>query len=147
MIVTFCGHREVETPELVYHWLYGTVEELLKGGANIFYLGGYGAFERMAAAVVREFTAQYPQIEIVLVLPYLYSKIDTAGYTSTLYPSLESVPPRYAISRRNRWMAEQADIVVAYVLHGWGGAAKMLEYAQRRQKKTICFSTNTGGKL
>ena len=35
-------------------------------------------------------------------------------------------------------MIRESDVVVAYVTHGWGGAAKTLEYA-RRKKKNILF--------
>ena len=45
---------------------------------------------------------------------------DVSGYDSTVYPPLENVPHRFAISHRNRWMVENADVVVAYVLHDWG---------------------------
>lgn len=42
----------------------------------------------------------------------------------------------WAIFRCNRWMLEQADVVVAYITSSWGGAA---QFAARgaRQKKTV----------
>ena len=36
-------------------------------------------------------------------------------------------------------MVDEADIVVAYVLHDWGGAAKTLDYAMRKGKTVIRF--------
>ena len=60
-------------------------------------------------------------------------------YDYSLYPSLESVPKRYAILKRNEIMVNEADVVVAYVLHDWGGAAKTLGYAMRKRKTVICF--------
>ena len=55
----------------------------------------------------------------------------------TLFPEgLESVHPRYAIAWRNKWMVQESDVVVTYITHSWGGAAKYMEYA-RRKKKTI----------
>lgn len=56
-----------------------------------------------------------------------------------MYPQLEGVPRRFAISKRNEFMVEHADIVVAYVTHDWGGAAKMLEFARRRKKEIINY--------
>ena len=38
-------------------------------------------------------------------------------------------------------MVEQADVVIAYVTHDWGGAAKTLEYAVRKKSQII----NIGG--
>ena len=37
-------------------------------------------------------------------------------------------------------MIQNCDAVVAYVVHGWGGAARTLEYARRKQKQIILYS-------
>lgn len=84
----------------------------------------------------------YSQIEIGLVLPYLNSSIDDTGYCYTIFPPLETVPKRFAIIKRNEWMVEQADIVVAYTTHEWGGAAKTLAHARRKNKQIILYSPN-----
>ena len=47
------------------------------------------------------------------------------------------VPPRYAIDRRNKWMLKQADFVVTYITHDWGGAAKFAKMAEKQGKKVI----------
>ena len=70
-------------------------------------------------------------------MPYLDRTFNEGLYDDSTYPPLEEVPRRYAISRRNEWMVDQADVVVAYVDHGWGGAAKTLEYAKRKNKRII----------
>lgn len=59
------------------------------------------------------------------------------------YPPLENTPLRYAISRRNEWMTAEADTVIAYVTHGWGGAAQTLQFAKRKHKRII----NLGEKI
>ena len=59
MVVTFCGHREVQEPEKVQKWLYEAVAGLIREGADCFYLGGYGQFDTMAADVIRELTSRY----------------------------------------------------------------------------------------
>ena len=41
---------------------------------------------------------------------------------------IEAVHPRYAISWRNNWMLKNADYVVTYITHTWGGAA---QYARK----------------
>lgn len=45
MTVTFCGHRTLEHPVQVKSWLREVVCDLIGQGANIFLLGGYGAFD------------------------------------------------------------------------------------------------------
>ena len=71
----------------------------------------------------------------------------TDGYDETVYPPLESVPKRYAISRRNEWMVRESDIVVAYVIRGFGGAAKTLEFAQRKKKRIIAYNPDLSNHL
>lgn len=139
MTVTFCGHAEIAQPDNLRGWLINTIEPLIADGADTFYLGGYGAFDNLAAAVLRELKKTYPHIQLILVLAYLNRSKDTSGYDSTLYAELETVPPRFAISKRNERMVEMSDVVIAYVTHSWGGAAKTLEYAKRKRKVIRCF--------
>ena len=139
MKITFCGHKDVADREAVERWLYSVCSELIIQGADEFYLGGYGGFDHMCAAVLRELKTANSHIRLILVLPYLNSSILTDGYDETVYPPLESVPRRFAISRRNEWMVMESDAVVAYVTHGWGGAAKTLEYARRKKKQILLF--------
>jgi len=102
---TFCGHKEVADREAVERWLYEACTELIENGTDEFFLGGYGGFDYLCAAVLRNLKKSYPQIRLILILPYLNSSMITDGYDETLYPPLESVPKRFAISRRNEWMA------------------------------------------
>ena len=118
---------------------------LIEGGATTFYLGGYGAFDGLAAAAVRKQKKIYPHIELILVLAYLDREIDASRYDSTTYPPLEKVPRRYAIVRRNEWMVSVSDVVISGVLHSWGGAARTLEFAQRKNKVVLQYPAQAGG--
>lgn len=58
--------------------------------------------------------------------------------SDTVFPEgLESVPPKYAIARRNRWMLDISDYVVTYVTHRGGGAAQFMLLAQKKGKTVI----------
>ena len=138
--VTFCGHSEVEFAEEVRKWLESTVEALIKDGAETFLLGGYGAFDRLAADAVWKLKKKYPDIKSLLVLPYLDRRADSKKYDVTIYPPMENMPKRFAIVKRNQWMVREADVLVAYVLYSWGGAVKTLEYARKRKKGIIGFA-------
>ena len=94
------------------------------------------AFDWLCAAVLQGLKRRHAHIRLILVLPYLNGAMPAEGYDETVYPPLESVPRRYAILRRNEWMIQRCDVLVAYVTHGWGGAARTLAYA-RKKKKTI----------
>ncbi len=134
MNVTFCGHSQTSDQDRVSSWLDMIIPALIEGGADVFYLGGYGDFDRLAAAAVRRQKAVYPHIESVLVLPYLNREFDAAAYDSTTYPPLEKVPPRFAIAKRNQWMVSESDVVISGVIHSWGGAAKTLDFARNKGK-------------
>lgn len=139
MIVTFCGHRDVSDPETVSAWLDEVIEKLVREGADCFYLGGYGQFDALAATVVQKQKERYPQIRSVLVLPYLNWERDVSAYDETIYPPLENVPKRYAISRRNEYMVCRSDVVIAFVTHSFGGAYNSLCYAQRKHKRIVRY--------
>ena len=98
MIVTFCGHSKLNKPDGFSKWLDVILPSLIEGGATTFYLGGYGAFDGLAAAAVRRQKENYPHIELILVLAYLDRAIDASRYDGTTYPPLEKVPRRYASS-------------------------------------------------
>lgn len=140
MTVTFCGHSKLYQTENISKWLDIILPALIEGGAATFYLGGYGDFDNLAAAVRRQKTS-YPNIEAILVLAYLNRDVDASRYDRTAYPPLETVPPRYAILKRNEWMVCKSDVVISGVTHGWGGAAKTLDYAKRRGKVVVQFPT------
>ena len=145
MTVTFCGHSKLNMPDGISKWLDIILPSLIEGGATTFYLGGYGAFDGLAAAAVRKQKESYPHIELVLVLAYLDREIDASRYDSTTYPPLEKVPRRYAILRRNEWMVCESDVVISGVLHSWGGAARTLEFAQRKNKVVLQYPAQAGG--
>ena len=144
MTVTFCGHSDVYDEDSVRTWLTETVRNSIRQGADLFLLGGYGGFDRMAAGVVRSLKKEYPYIQSILVLAYLDRKVDTADYDGTTYPPLESIPKKHAITHRNRWLVDNSDLVIAYVSHGWGGAATTLDYAAQKKKTIIKYGTYEG---
>lgn len=144
MIVTFCGHRDfVETAE-AENQLTMFLEKYARENVRLVcYNGGYGNFDYFAVKCVQRMQEQYSNIRNCLVLPYIDQpfleriEIFKNHFDETIYPPLESVPRKYAIIRRNEWMVDSADIVIAYVTYSWGGAARTLEYAKRKNKNII----------
>lgn len=144
MIVTFCGHRDfVETAE-AENQLTMFLEKYARENVRLVcYNGGYGNFDYFAAKCVQRMQEQYSNIRNCLVLPYIDQPfldriaVFTNRFDETIYPPLENVPRRYAIIRRNEWMVDSADVVIACVKYSWGGAARTLEYAKRKNKNII----------
>lgn len=60
---------------------------------------------------------------------------------SMLPEGIETVPKRFAISWRNKWMLNQSDYVITYVTHSWGGAAQFAEMAEKQHKRVINLAT------
>lgn len=139
MTITFCGHSNFLFDNTVKEKLRELLlQEIRKNSACKFYLGGYGDFDSLCLNILKEMKADFPTIELLFITPYLddnYSKLETAKlyYDGIIYPPLENVPRRFCISKRNEWMVDEADLVIAFVKYSWGGAAKTLEYAKRKK--------------
>lgn len=145
MVVAFCGHKNVYQTERVSQQVKQIVSSLVKEGAGTFLLGGYGSFDSIAAVAVRDLKKEYSGLRSVLVVPYLNRDYDTSLYDESVYPPIEDVPKRFAISRRNEWMVDKADVIIAYVDHDWGGAAATLRYAERKKKRIINVAQDKNG--
>ena len=139
MTITFCGHSNFSFDNTVKEKLKELfLQEIRKNPACKFYLGGYGDFDSLCLNILKEIKIQFSNIELLFITPYLnnnYSKLETAKlyYDGIIYPPLENVPRRFCISKRNEWMVDEADFVIAFVKYSWGGAAKTLEYAKRKK--------------
>lgn len=148
MTITFFGHSVIDDETRVQAALYVELEKLFLGaGAEklTFYCGFYGAFDRLAAYVIKRLKKKYRDVkaELLLITPYVniaHNKNlseDAKECDGVIYPGIENVPLQYAIARRNKWMADNCDLVISYITHTWGGAYKSCEYARRIKKKII----------
>ncbi len=145
MIVTFNGHKDTIMSDELRQEATMVIEDAIKEGADTFYCGGYGNFDSACARIIQDLHLKYPHIKSYLVTPYMNSVRQKTLkfiekqhiYDGFIYPELENVPLKFAISKRNEWMVEQADVVIAYVDHDWGGAWTTLQYAKRKKKRII----------
>lgn len=145
-VCTFAGHREVYSAGIDAK-LTSVLNDFLKADTSfIFYTGGMGEFDRMCAAAVRAAKKQHPELEIklVLVMPYMSNRLNTdKDYYETYYDDiiipeeLQEEHYKSVITRRNRWMIDRADLVIAYVHRDFGGAFSTLKYAEARKKDVI----------
>ena len=143
----FMGHREAD--ERLLPRLELEIDRLIQeDNVCYFYVGGYGGFDRIAAAAVKHSKQKYPDITLMLVLPYHPAEraVPTPdGFDGTYYPEgLENTPSRYAIVRTNKIMIDVCDWFVCYVNHGASNSRKLLEYARRRESKGLIQIINIG---
>lgn len=151
MIVTFCGHRTIYgCSDSLHRQLSSILTDLFqKAQAEnfplAFYCGGYGEFDSLVSREIDSIRLAYPGVknEKIFVTPYITPSYKERNdymrqhYDDIIYPPIETAPYRLAIVKRNEWMIQQADLVIAFVIHSWGGAAYTLEYAEKKQKKII----------
>lgn len=146
--VTFCGHKNIThegVKEALTAAIYNVLSPLSALDKVTFLCGGYGAFDGLCSKVIDEIRAQgvTPVTEKILVTPYITKshlesiEFQRTHYDDVEYPPIENAPYRFAISRRNQWMVEQADVVIAYVWHSFGGAATTLRHAYRKKKNIV----------
>ena len=134
-ICTFFGHRRIV--EKIEPLLYETLVHLINdNGVNRFLVGNEGNFDNTVKRVLTRLKSECPHINYCVVLAYLSSKLQPG--TESVYPEgLEEIPLRFAIVKRNQWMIDHAEYVVAYVSYTHGGSGKALEFAQRKNKTII----------
>ena len=134
MTCCFFGHRD--TPSYIAKKLSPLLRHLVEEmKVTRFLVGNEGAFDRMVATALAELKKEHPEIRCYIVLAYMPQKQREPLPIETIYPEgLETVPRRFAIDRRNRWMLKQSDTVVGYVCTSFGGASRYFEMAQKAQK-------------
>lgn len=139
MTCSFFGHRYID--EAIAAPLKNALTNLIANNVDTFLVGQQGDFDRLVLRTLRQLKKEFPQIRYRVVLAYLpAAPAAYCAYTEeeTVFPEgLETVPPRYAISWRNRWMIRQSDVVVTYITHSQGGTAQFAESAKRMNKRVI----------
>lgn len=103
---------------------------------DTFYVGNNGNFDCMVCSVLSELSEKYP-IKYYIVLAYVPKRKTENSELTILPEGIETIPPRFAISYRNKWMIGQSDYVVTCVSRSWGGAAQFKEHAEKKGKTVI----------
>lgn len=146
LICTFVGHRDPLAFGLSER-LSAVLEDLVHGENElVFYVGGHGGFDSIGAEAVRRLQATHvpKNIRLILVLPYMMNRLNqekqryTSAYDEVFVLSEASaVYPKRAITVRNRWMVDQADVIVSCVQRDYGGAYQTLQYAKCSKKRIV----------
>lgn len=132
-VCTFFGHRELYQD--IDAQLEKAILYAIHQGYDIFWCGGYGTFDLMAAGTVYRLKKSYPQVQVVLILAYLPDHPISDIYDHSIFPEgIEIGPPRFAISRRNQWMVNNCDGSICYVNYSYGGAYTAYQKLKRQNK-------------
>ena len=140
MIITFFGHSDYTYNINDEITLIRLFEKIIQNKQVDFYFGGYGRFDDFALNCAIKYKEKHCNCKLIFITPYINDWLNqrrdylNKKYDSIIYPELETVPPKFAILKRNEWMVNKADYVFAYVNCHFGGAYKALVYAHRRKK-------------
>ena len=145
-ICSFFGHRDVFCD--LSDELKSSIETAItEYSITTFYVGDRGNFDRQASGCVLAMKKKYPHIRLVLILPYFtnklneYKEIYESQYDDIIIPSiLDGVHPKGAITKRNRWMVDESELIIAYITRDYGGAYNTVKYASRSNKRIINIS-------
>ncbi len=148
--VSFIGHREITYDfRCVENALDGIITEVTKNKEFIeFYVGKNGDFDTMAVSAVKRYQNRTGKENsaLILVIPYEVANVDCYEkfYDEVIYPDeLYGIHFKSAIAKRNEWMVDHSDLLIAYVKNNKGGAAHCYKYATAQGKKTRNIAEET----
>ncbi len=145
----FTGHRSL--PEnFDKEKLFQAVETLIVNGVCLFYNGMAMGFDLLAAECVLSLKEKYPHIKLFACIPFYgqeksFPQTDKDRYAEILKKADNQtvLAERYfrgCMQVRNRYMADNADILVAFCKKETGGAAFTVKYFQKKYpQKEIVF--------
>ena len=146
MKITFVGHGSLIISDDIKKGIFEAIKQIIsQTEKTLFLCGGYGDFDNICAKTCHDLKNDFSNIEVIFVTPYITEAqqrkikdlLASKLYDDTIYPPIEKTPPRYAIIKRNEWMINEADLIIAYVKFSYGGAYKALNYAQKKGKRII----------
>ena len=149
-VCTFAGHREVYQTKISDKLDEALAKIIETDDSFIFLVGGMGDFDGMCSSAVRRAKKKHPdkRISLELVLPYLTSELNKSKeyyetyFDDVIVPSeLAGVHYKSAITKRNRWMVEQSNWIIAFVYRDFGGAYTTLRYAEKKGLRVINLAT------
>ena len=140
MTCAFFGHKNA--PAAIEPLLEKEIRRLIENeGYHEFLVGNQGQFDAMVYSTLKRLQRDYPLIQCHIILAYMPGKKDeytTIDDTDTFYPEgLETVPRRFAISHRNKWIIEHSDAVICYIDHTWGGAYQAVLQGEKKKLHII----------
>ena len=150
----FTGHRNIKESHknLLPDLLARAIGYAYEKGCRKFIAGGALGFDTVAAREVLRFRLNHPDVSLVLFLPcldqdagwsarqrdsydYILASADEVKYISECYD-------KSCMKRRNQAMAEECDIMIAYVNRDYSGSAQTLRMAQSLGKETYNLYPN-----
>ena len=137
----FTGHRHLED-DFSEKKLKKEIKHLIKEGVTTFYTGMAMGFDMLAAELVLSFKKKY-DIKLVCCIPcdnqdLYFSNSDKIRYAQILQSADEKVQTsthytKDCMHKRNRYMCDHADVLIAYCNRDTGGTAYTVSYFKKQK--------------
>ena len=140
--VSLFGHRKLYDLYRIDKYLVPILKKLIQQKPYVsFLIGRNGEFDEYAASVIKQIQKEFGKDnnDITLVLPYTVSDLEyyIKYYDNIVIPEcLYHTHPKSAITKKNKWMIDQSDLVIVAVKKE-GGAYRAMKYAEKQNKKLI----------
>ncbi len=125
---TFIGHSDCDSN--IKEKLYSAIENLIvEKNVSTFYVGTHGRFDYYAYKALCELEKIY-KIKVLVVLSHLSSIPDYCKGAKAIFPeSVEKVPYKYAIIKRNQYMIENSEFMICYINHSFSNTYNFVKLA------------------
>ena len=149
-ICAFFGHRNTVVTSELEENIKRIVRDLIARGINEFWCCEQGNFDWICRLVMFDLKKEFRFIRVCCVCAYnpqKYSQIRQESLSKmydelTYTAEIADGPPRFAISRRNRYIAENADVVLCHLTHRSGGAYKAIKAAKNSGAEIIKITSD-----
>ena len=136
MNCVFFGYGQ--TPIDVYDRLKSEILKMVDdNGVKRFLVVNNGRFDAMVQKALKEISVDR-EIDYSIVLSKIDENAICGEQDKTIYPEgLEYALRRFAITKRNGWLLNNADFLICYYVEYVSRAGKWIEKAKRRGIKTV----------
>ncbi len=137
----FIGHSQCYG--LDKNKLKESIIDCINDGVTRFLSGGQGDFDHICANEVFKLKKNYPNIENILVIPYLsFNVVNKKIFDTIIFPDgFEKYHFKSAIPQRNKYMVNCSDVAICYIRHGLGNAVNTYKFAQKKNLVILNLST------
>lgn len=155
-ICAFTGHRKIENRHMakINDLLLRAVEYAYGEGCRIFITGGALGFDTLAAQTVIRYKLSHHDVKLNIVIPcknqsdmWSPSQISLYEYTLSNADEVVYMTDEYedgCMRLRNQYLADQCDLMIAYVSRPYSGAAQTVRMAERAGKKVYNIYPSLG---
>ena len=134
--VSFIGHRRLYKIRQIEDRLEEIIRQLIRSKEYVeFYVGRNGDFDICVGSAVKRVQEELGKQNscLILVLPYPSKDQEyfEKYYDELCLPVDGKTHYKAAITKRNEWLVDNSDMLIAYVENQSGGAYKTIKYAEK----------------